>query len=361
MSWITDGYLHLDIDASSPIVGGTVISVMAICVIVQCMIAVSASRQMANDEGINGKLKFLFLFSFGCSLIATSGMITQTTMVMTSIWDPLAWTLVGGATLLSMLYFMNCLLTILVVRLQVTFGKSAYRMNQSTRYLFLGILGLLYFLPLLIPVFFLAATDFNENVYSLEDVDSQPRWFQIAMVVLFVSFFCTFFIGSVLAVYHFVNNLRLIAKAQGKSQRVLDTSGRLSLNKMQQRFSDLAARYLLLFGMAILSYIVLNNGIGYCFSLHSGIRYAFTAMDFTLNLLCVYLQFAFAQQNYQTLCGCLDRPTRKCLSKITTAIISRHYNAKMNNAELHSIASQSKTRTQSGSVPKAEDETGTEI
>ena len=46
-------------------------------------------------------------------------------------------------------------------------------------------------------------------------------------------------------------------------------------------------------------------------------------MDFFINLLCLYLQFAFAADHYRKCCGFLDSPCRAMVSKRTKRDIHR--------------------------------------
>merc|ERR1711902_35540 len=99
-----------------------------------------------------------------------------------------------------------------------------------------------------------------------------------------------FFAGSAMAVYHFINNLRLAAKAQAKApKRASITRDEINLDKNQQGYSDLAARYLLLFAVAIFSDSSCYF-LAFGFSSHSGLRYFVMALDYMVNLSCVYLQ-----------------------------------------------------------------------
>ena len=207
-------------------------------------------------------------------------------------------------------YFMVCLLAILYVRLRITFGETAYRMSKSTISVFVGILGLLVILSPVLTV-----------LSAIEDLQVVPpgHWAGILFGIALLSYFILFLFGSVFAVYHFVNNLKLIGLAKATSPRTPSSPGKdVSLDRHQQRFSDLAARYLLLFGIAIFSDLFV------VFVLAS-ISPVFLSLDFTINLLCVYLQFAFAGQQYRRYCGCLDRACRKSMTRSARRRLSAHY------------------------------------
>ena len=288
---------------------------------------------MSDNQAVSGKFKLLFLFSFVCSSTATITQMTMTAMIMMAYWNPVAWLTMGGAWLVVVAYFENCFLTILVMRFQVIFGDSVYRMSKSTHSMFNGILVLLFVLPLLFPVLVVMAKGFNE------DIDlSASGWAYTAISIVLFSFFALFLIASVLAVFHFVNNLRLLTKDRRVSPRARDSAGSgISLDRHQQKLSDLAARYLLLFGIAILTDILFVVGIGWSFSLSSGIRFVLSAADYTVNLMCEYLQFGFATTDYQRFCGCLDRVCRDCMSHRARTMIARDHDAKSAGIQIHCV------------------------
>jgi len=329
MSSVADGYLGLNIDGSSPIVAGISLSLMAVCLISQCVIAVYGYRHMVNKDQFHGQFKCLFMFCFACCSTMVIGVMIETVMVMVSYSNPIAETILRCVQVMGIFYFWSCLLTILVMRLHVTFGSSLFKMTKTTEYVFGCILVLLFVLPLVLPVLRVIATDYNDHTASSSS-DDFPDWYLSVALTLFLVYFAMFFVGSVLAVYHFINNLRLLAKAQAISPKAPDIAGNeISLDENQQKLSDLAARYLLLFGVAIFSDIFFTVGLGLGFSISSRIRDVFGAADLTINFLCVYLQFAFAKEHYRRCCGCLDRLCRNKISSKTRTMMSRHHAAQM--------------------------------
>ena len=87
MASLVDGYLDLDIDGSSPIVGGPVIFLLSICLIVQCAIAVDGYKNMINNERVHRQMKILFLLCFLCSSTATATWMLFSIMSMMSYWN----------------------------------------------------------------------------------------------------------------------------------------------------------------------------------------------------------------------------------------------------------------------------------
>merc|ERR1712130_42105 len=141
-------------------------------------------------------------------------------------------------------------------------GDSAYAMSQRIYYIFIVIL----FLLITIPVVFFAF-----------------RHTFIGFIWLFV-----FFMGSALAVYFFVSNLFKLAALRNRTMsKACITAEEISLDRFQQKMIDLAARYLLLFGVATLSSLLFTLGGLFVSSLW-GIP---VAIAFCINLLCMALQF----------------------------------------------------------------------
>lgn len=136
-------------------------------------------------------------------------------------------------------------------------------------------------------------------------------------------------VGCMLAVYFFLRNLsRLtidtmtanVTTPTNPTSPTIPTA--IDLNKRQLKMTALAARYLMLFLMAILS-TILSAVIGYAFPLHSGFRLSIQIMDFGPNLLCIYLQFVFAKKHYKRCCGCCDRRCHRLLKTKTKEVIQR--------------------------------------
>ena len=129
-------------------------------------------------------------------------------------------------------------------------------------------------------------------------------------------FFCVFCIGSAMAVYFFVSNLSKLAHAREQTLEKMNmTEEDIRLDKFQLRLIHLAARYLLLYGIASLSSILLT--VAAIFILGRTIVDIFVSIDFCINLICMYLQFGFAQEHYRGCCGCFDRMCRRSISDKT--------------------------------------------
>ena len=98
---------------------------------------------------------------------------------------------------------------------------------------------------------------------------------------------CIFLTGAVLAVYFFVSNLSKLALSRMNTKANLNVSAEdIALDEFQQKMLNLAARYLLLFGVATLSSIAFSFG-GTMF--HNTFGWGLevsTSIDLAVNLLC---------------------------------------------------------------------------
>jgi len=206
-----------------------------------------------------------------------------------------------------------------VLRLHSTFDDTAYRTTPTARYLFIFILGTEFVLTFAVSVVYIL---YLEDTVDGDDADETVSNIGKAGLTLFL---ILFFVGSAMAVAFFVNNLSELAESRSISLRNLAVAeDDVALDKSQQKLSDLAARYLLLFGFATTSTIL-------CFALtfvEYNVFATFFVIDHCINLICLYLQFAFAQKEYNALCGCLDRKCREMMTKRTRRSIHQRMAAK---------------------------------
>merc|ERR1711941_32752 len=119
-----------------------------------------------------------------------------------------------------------------------------------------------------------------------------------------------------LAVFFFVSNITKLAQT-------LRSHSDLTADQSQTKWFDLSARYMLLFGFAILStnfFWILS--LGFCDQ--SALRMPFWITDLVINLWCIYLQSSFAKTHYRRCCGICDDKFRKFRNKRTRHIMKIH-------------------------------------
>ena len=330
---VTEGYLHLDVNIDEWI--GFTLSGLAL--LSQCVIFFIAISQMMKKERVALKFKLLFTASFICS--STLTICSMATYLYFDNFEPATFALVGGLTLTAGCDFYVCLLAILVLRLKVTFGDSIYKMSTRTFHFFICILVILLILST-------AVATLMSLVVMLYGIDplwdsnaTYPTWCDLSVGYLALFFIFLFVLGSVVAVFHFVNNLKLLSMTMSELPTPTNIEKESSLNANQRRYSDLSARYLLLFGIATTSTLMAAVLI-FAFSLSSGMRQVFGTADAVVNLLCIYLQFSFATKHYEICCGCLDRRARKIMGRYNKKMINESPRA-INVMHTISVASES--------------------
>merc|ERR1711879_470777 len=85
----------------------------------------------------------------------------------------------------------------------------------------------------------------------------------------------------------------------------------IELDKKQQKLSNLSSKYMMLFGIATSS-TILSQILSFC--VEFTLRRNFWILDYTVNLLCIYLQFSFAKDDYRKCCGFCDGKCRDYVS-----------------------------------------------
>ena len=317
MSFANDGYLGLSIDGTSPSVAIPVISLTSICLICQMGIGFITGRQMASHKNIRTQFKVTF---GACLVFAIAGTI------MEILWSPIFWDSWNITTIVILICFnvlcgfslFTCSLLILVLRLRLVFSEF---MQMSNR-IYIGfkcILTVLYLIILFLCIVVVMAADYSTDTFT-DDTYSHEVF--IVIYVLGFSFFVLYSIGTVCATLFFLNNLRNVALSQVSSPCNLEED--IPLNKQQQRIINLASRYALLFLIAVSSDIVIIVLLNSTVNIESGIRYVLFAMDFTINLICVYLQFAFSGEHYRRCCGCIHMIWKKRVGNIVRRAIRKH-------------------------------------
>ena len=321
MSSAHDGYLGLSIDGTSPSAAIPCITLTSICLICQMGIGFIAGRQMASHKNIQTQFKV----TFGACLVFVLAGTIMNTLTSPVFWD--SWNTITAMTLVGVLFFVilsffTCLLLILVLRLRVVFSEF---MQMSNR-MYVGfkcILTVLFLINLFLCMVVVMETDYSTDTFSIDTYSDEAM---MIFYVLAVSFLFLYLIGAICATSFFLNNLRKLALSQISSPSNLEAQKTedIPLNNQQQRIINLASRYALLFIIAVSSDIVFIVLLFSAVNVDSGIREVFFAMDFTINLICVYLQFAFSGEHYRRCCGCIHRRWRKRVGKIARRAIHKH-------------------------------------
>ena len=242
------------------------------------------------------ELKYLFILSFVIALLDT---ITIILIILIFLSVPegsgvSAMANLHFLTLVCYLAFFMTQLGTLVARLHITFRRSTLQMTKKTIYFFRFIFILLFIVCITILILTALHTFFG--------FFKNPK----RGIVIWILFWVLFFVGAVMAITLFVLNMFELTKLQCDDLPDLDAKAEdISLNSRQQKTLHLAAKYISLFSMASLASIV-------CVILHllpgdyQAIGSIVFPVDLCINLLCLHLQFGFADQCYQKWCCCWD-------------------------------------------------------
>ena len=272
------------------------ISCLGITIIIQLYIGALAYRKMCRNESkISRELVILFFLCVAFALLRAGCDVT--TWIIRLTFDSrilIAITVACEGCFYGLFYVV--LLFVLVLRLHLTFKGTSFEMSKHSLYFFAIMFVVLFVLIIVAAV----GTCF---VY----LNHQIGW--ILLLSAFIPGIFLYICVCALAVRLLVNNLSVIAKMQNRSQRDVTAKAEdISLNDKQLKLLNLAAKYILLFFVAILSSIFTVFLAFFIVSwIFGGI---FASIDLCVNLLCLYLQFAFAANHYGKCCGYLDSRCR---------------------------------------------------
>lgn len=295
MDLFEDGFLNLKLDPDDPSVKAihysTLSTVLMLQIIVGIVSFIKMRRQVDGSKILNG----LFIFCVCCACThAVEGFLLY--------HDVLVVEIIG--TISHGLFFVTILGT-LIIRLHITFNDSVYGMSSTLIYVFTVILvvGCVMWIVYTILYALMGST--------------------IPILSMGYSCFFLYFIASFLAVHFFVSNLKRVAMDQQTTIRSSDADVKnIKLKPQQQTLSDLTAKYMMLFAMAITT-CILSQILGLFLNLESGLRHPIQSLDLLINLCCIYLQFAFAKEDYRRCCGCCDQKCRNYRSRRTKKAIHR--------------------------------------
>lgn len=294
MSFFEDGFFGLNLEDDTPVMKAMDLSILAIAFLIQISIGSTALCKMWGNVNMNTSLIWLFVSSlcFSC-VFAIGGLLDD-------VGGDHIQKMIEFVTVVSYGYFFQSLLWTLVARLHITFKPSHHQLSWRMGFVFTVII----FIELLGWIVFCALFVF------MEDTCDPLIPFSLGLSLLFL-----YMIGSGLAVYLFLAKLSKLAKDRERSLINLNLSARhIELDQGQQRIAKLSAKYLMLFGIAMASTILMHI-LSYSVNIGSGLRSPILAVDVCINLLTVDLQFAAMGYHYQRWCGCCHAKVNKIMVK----------------------------------------------
>ena len=273
-----------------------VIAVMGIPLIVQVYIGVSVYWKLHDTESnIRPELIYLFLLCVVFAVLSTSSAVIYNVFILMSYTShPAYFVFLFIEGFFYGLFFLMLLLTF-ITRLYLTFNETALKMTKVTVYVF-AIIFVLVFISIILT-----------NISLVSFTTSSFNW--TFFLCSWLPGFLMCIVGCALAVRLFAVNLSTVAKMQMGPQRDVSPRAKdISLNDKQQKLLHLSAKYVLLFFTAVFS-SAFNCFLALIVSYE--LRGLFASIDLCVNLVCMYLQFAFAAEQYQKCCGYLDSRCRE--------------------------------------------------
>lgn len=271
------------------------LSGMAIAFTIQLSIGITFFKMRHSQNG--RELTCIFVASYVSACAATTVYFVYNVLLLISVPHQqimyYIWWMFDD-------FFSYSLLATLILRLHITFRDSMFKMSKN-RIVIFAFIFIVLFISSIVHVVSVAV------VYDgYEGIGWSERWI-LSLSASFVSLLF-YVIGSILAVTYFIGNLSKLAKMQSNSERVVSADAEsISLNARQIKLLTLAAKFIVLFLVAIISTIfavILISAVSWKMA---GLFYSW---DLCLNLVCLYLQFSFADEQYRKYCRRLDTRCR---------------------------------------------------
>ena len=213
--------------------------------------------------------------------------------------------IVGSISTFVYAFLFLCIWANLILRLFVAFRGSAYKMHtrEQRGYLLVFI--------------YLVLNAFATSICQLLMLVGQGLRPSITVqLILSTSFMIVFAVSALVAVCTFMGNVFILGKSRTVKQvKQFCEEEPIALNEMQEKLMDLSSRYISLFIVASLSSLVTMFSGFYESISDLRISLFLVPIDCCVNLICIYLQYAFAESPYKKYCGGLD----KICSKVITA------------------------------------------
>jgi len=204
--------------------------------------------------------------------------------------------IVGSISTFVYAFLFLCMWANLVLRLMVAFQGSIYKMNKKQKKGYLIV-----FIYLVLNAF---ATSSCQLVMLVGLGLTPSIWFQFA---LGIAFMVVFAVSASVAMCTFLKNVFLLGKSRTVKQiKPFNEEEPIGLNQMQDKLMDLSAKYVSLFLLASSSSIISMFSGFYESASDLRISLFLVPIDCSVNLLCIYLQYAFAEIHYNKYCGKLD-------------------------------------------------------
>merc|ERR1712228_858297 len=130
-----------------------------------------------------------------------------------------------------------------------------------------------------------------------------------------VVFMVVFAISSMVAACSFMGKVFSLGKSRTKKQvKAFNEAEPIALNKMQETLMHLSAKYVSLFLLASFSSLIAMFSGFYESASDIRISLFLVPFDCCVNLICIYLQYAFAEKQYLRFCSKLDWSCKRLMT-----------------------------------------------
>lgn len=306
---------RLNTDLQLQCVGVTISGSIIICIgaFIGIYIAYKLISALSSQS-----IKILFYkIVFTSSIISYLLIVTCTfsATIFTCIDWELYWSISRGAQFFYFCMLLPLLLMIFTARLHFTFKHTAYEISPYIIHCFAAVIVIIMICNL---VYFYISIDF---VF----LDNNYLYF-IGRLLILCSF-VLYFILAVILVAIFIRQLNGLIFDQRSS--VMDVT-KLHLSPRQSKLIAMVSKYAVIscFAFAInflLTMVVMCMALSFNSFIFSVIVHQIEFVDAVCNIICLYLQFNFASDDYRHVCGFCHNLCKKRLRKNMTRQMSERW------------------------------------
>ena len=279
------------------------VATSSIALVVVLVFAYLGCKGLFHYKKMIFPLKLLFLFASTASVCFTVLSVTTVGLCLASHKKEAL--IVGSISTFIYAFLFLCIWANLILRLYVAFRDSAFKMTNGQQ---LGYLAVFIFLVLTA-----SATSVCQLLMLVGQGLTPSIYAQFALGVLFMVVLA---VSSLMAVCSFMGKVSILGKSRTKKQiKIFCEEEPIALNQMQNTLMDLSAKYVSLFLLASLSSAIAMFSGFYESTSDLRISLFLIPVDCGVNLICIYLQYAFAEAQYKRYCGKLDL----CCKRMITA------------------------------------------
>jgi len=266
------------------------------------LVAFWGCKGLRNYKKMTQSLKVLFYMACASSLCLTALCFSTVSLCVASFKTGALICAAASTSVYAFVFL--CIWTNLILRLFVAFENSVYKMARNEQIGFGAVFV------------FLTSNAFAASICQFLMLFGEGLTPSIyVQLSLGIVFMVVFAVSALCAVCSFMGKLFVLGKARTLRQsKAFDEERPIGLNKMQENLINLSTKYVSLFLVASLSsFITLFSGF---YESVSGLRISLflVPIDCTVNLLCIYLQYAFVEEKYERYCTKLDWVCKKIMT-----------------------------------------------